>query len=77
MESVSKIHGGYVCTAKDSVIRVESDGHLRALVNQGRFSLLAAECGSRNIELKLLCEGLPMPAWISHVEKHESSKGYL
>ena len=34
MESVSESYGGYVCTAKDSVIRVESDGHLRALVNQ-------------------------------------------
>ena len=72
MESVSETHGGYVCTAKDSVIRVESDGHLRALVNQGRFRLLAAECVSRNIELEFLCEGLP--AWISHVEKHESSR---
>ena len=75
MESVSETHGGYVCTAKDSVIRVESDGHLWALVNQGRFRLLAAECVSRNIELRFLCEGLP--AWISHVEKHELSRGYL
>ena len=66
MESVSETHGGYVCTAKDSVIRVESDGHLWALVNQGRFRLLAAECVSRNIELEFLCEGLP--AWISQVE---------
>lgn len=64
-----------MCTAKDSVIRVESDGHLWALVNQGRFRLLAAECVSRNIELRFLCEGLP--AWISHVEKHELSRGYL
>ena len=46
MESASETHGGYVCTAKDSVIRVESDGHLWALVNQGRFRLLAAECVS-------------------------------
>ena len=44
MESVSETHGGYVCTAKDSVIRVESDGRLKALVNQGRldYSLLSA-----------------------------------
>ena len=64
-----------MCAVKDSVIRVESDGQPRALVNQGRFKLLAAESVRRNIELEFLCEGIP--AWISHVEKHESSWGYL
>ena len=59
LECVSETHGGYVCTAKDSVIRVESNGHLRALVNQGRFKFLASECARRNIGLEFLCEGIP------------------
>jgi len=75
LEGTSETHGGYVCTAKDSVVRIERDGHLRALVNQGRFKFLAAECVHRNIDIEFLCEG--MPAWVSHVEKHESSRGYL
>ena len=69
LEAVSETQCGNGCTAKDSAIREESDGHLRALVNQGRFKLLAAECVRRNIELEFLCEGIPV--WISNVEKHE------
>ncbi len=64
-----------MCTAKDCVVRIERDGNLGALVNQGRFKFLAAECGRRNIDIEFLCKG--MPAWVSHVEKHESSRGYL
>jgi hypothetical protein len=48
---------------------------LRALVSQGRFKFLAAECVERNIALEFLCEGIPV--WVSHVEKHESSRGFL
>ena len=32
LESVSETHCWYVCTARDSVIQIERDGHLRALV---------------------------------------------
>jgi hypothetical protein len=59
LEGTSETHGGYVCTAKDSVVRIERDGHLRALVNQGRFKFLAAECVHRNIDIEFLCEGMP------------------
>ncbi len=44
LECASETHGGYVCKAKDSEVRIERDLHLRALVNQGRFKFLAAEC---------------------------------
>ncbi len=52
LECASAIHGGYVCTAKGSVVRIERDGHLRAFVNQGRFQFLAAECIRRNIKFE-------------------------
>ncbi len=59
MECASKTLGGYVCTARDSVIRTEHDGHLLAIVYQGRFQFLAAECVRRNIEIEFLCEEMP------------------
>ncbi len=49
LECASETHCGHVCTAKDSVVRIERDGHLRALVNWGHFKFLAAECVRRNI----------------------------
>ncbi len=50
LECASETHGVYVCTAKGSVVQIERDGHLRALVNQGSFQFLAAECVRRNID---------------------------
>ncbi len=74
MECASETPCGYVCTERDSVIWIERAGHLRAIVNQSRFQFLAAEC-RRNIEIEFLCEGIPER--VSHVEKHESSRGFL
>jgi hypothetical protein len=70
---VSETHCWYVYSARDLVIRIDSkhDGHLRALINQGRFQFLAAECVRRKIELELLCVAEGIPAWVSHIEKDE------
>jgi hypothetical protein len=33
------------------------------------------ECVRKNINIEFLCEEIP--AWVSHVEKHESRRGFL
>jgi hypothetical protein len=74
LECASETHAGYVCTTKGSVVRIELDGHLKASTRAAFSSWqLSAFAGISNSSS---C-GEGIPAWVSHVEKHESSRGFL
>ena len=68
------MHGAFKLTTKDSLTRIERDDSLIGTINQGRFRLLEAECQARQIATEYLCDSIP--EWITHVEKHEVTRGF-
>ena len=74
LDAEVQVCAAYRITTRDSCTKIERDGSLIGIVNQGRFRLLEAECHSRGIATEPhLCDSIP--GWIAHVEKHERGFG--
>ena len=69
LDAEVQVCAAYRLVTRDSCTKIERDGSLIGIVNQGRFRLLEAECQARGIATEHLCDSIP--GWIAHVEKHE------
>ena len=67
-------HGAFEITSRDGLSRIERDGQLVCIVNQGRLGLLTAECAPRGIDVEYVYESIQ--GWVAYVERHEKSKGF-
>ncbi len=59
LEAKVKTYTCYKVTTEDSCTKIELDGSLIGTVSQGRFRLLEAECQTRGIATKDLCNSIP------------------
>jgi hypothetical protein len=65
---------GSNCGNPRSLTQIEQEGRLVHIISQSRYRLLEAECLSRLIQIKYLCDS--MPEGITYVEKPGSKRGF-
>ena len=65
-------HGAFEITSRDGLSRIERDGQLVCIVNQGRLGLLTAECAPRGIDVEYVYESIQ--GWVAYVERHKKEQ---
>ena len=74
LQSDVQCHGAFEITNRDGLSRIEREGQLVSIVNQGRLGLLTDECAPRGIDLEYVYDSIQ--AWVAYVELHEKGRGF-